>query len=246
LDPGANTVTNLGTINGLQSGNDAYLVRYKLKVDKDALNGNNEIKLKYSDGGGSSYSIVTFNVSVSNPRTDFDVIVQDSTDTSTTMAIANIGANSAYSTIVKIPQQENFRVSGTSASIIGNLDAGDYTLVSFQIVSTSIVNTSDPSKVPPTGSSTRMSTNVSMSRNRNITVEISYTDILGIRRTVQKQVSFDITNGTTTSTLQRTQSSSSLLGNGNLTNSGLTYIAIGVVGIVIIVAILKIRKRKKK
>jgi hypothetical protein len=242
LDPGVSTVNNIGTINGLQSGNDAYLVRYKLKVDKDAVNGDNEIKLKYSDGDGSSYSIVTFNVSVSNSRTDFDIVVQDSTDTSTTMAIANIGANSAYSTIVKIPQQENFRVSGTSASIIGNLDAGDYTLVSFQIVSTSIVNTSDPSKIPPT----RMSTNVSMSRNRNITVEISYTDILGIRRTVQKQVSFDITNGTTTSTLQRTQSSSSLLGNGNLTNSGLTYIAIGVVGIVIIVAILKIRKRKKK
>jgi hypothetical protein len=241
LDPGVSAVTNLGTINGLQIGDNAFLVRYKLKVDKDAVNGDNEIKLKYSDGDGSVYNLVTFNVSVSNPRTDFDVIVQDLTDTSATLAIANIGANTAYSTIIRVPQQENFAVSGTSASVIGNLDAGDYTLVSFQITSTSVANISNPTRIPPTESPTVMSTNVSMNRNKNITVEISYTDTLGIRRTVQKQVSFDITNGTTTSSLQRSQSSASLLGNG-----GLTYIVIGVVGIVIIVAILKIRKRKKK
>jgi hypothetical protein len=240
LDSGVSAVKNLGTVNGLQNGNDAFLVKYKVKVDKDAVNGDNEIKLRYSDEDGSSYSIVTFNVSVSNPRTDFDVIVQDSTDASTTLAIANIGANSAYSTIVKIPQQENFMVSGTSANIIGNLDAGDYTLVSFQISTTNIVNIS--SRTSPTGSG-RFITNPS--NTNNITVEISYTDELGIRRMVQKQVLFNDMSGTASS-FNRTQSTSSLFGNGDLSSSGLTYIAIGVVGIVIVVAIIKIRKRKKK
>jgi hypothetical protein len=245
LDPGESAIQELGTIKGLQRGDNAFLLRYKVKVDKDAVDGDSEIKLKYSYGSNTAYSTQAFNVTISNPRTDFEAVVQDSTDTSTTIAIANIGANTAYSTIVKIPQQEDFRVSGISASIIGNLDAGDYTLVSFQIISTNTVNISNPTGIPPTESQTGMSTDVSMSSNRNITVEISYTDTLGIRRTVQKQVPFDTTSGTTTS-LARTQSSTSLLGNSNLTSSGLTYIVIGIVGIVIIVAILKIRKRKKK
>lgn len=234
LDPGVSTVNNIGTINSLQRGDDAYLIRYKLKVDKDALNGNNEIKLKYSDGGGSSYSIVTFNVSVSNPRTDFDIVVQDST----TLAIANIGSNTAYSVVVKIPQQENFRVTGTSASIIGNLNAGDYTLATFQMVSTtSIANVSNISRrMPPTGAF-----NVSTSRGKNLTVEISYTDLLGIRRTVQKEVSFDSVSESAKSIIQASQSSTSIIG-----NNGLTYIIIGVSGIVVVVAFLKIRKRKKK
>jgi hypothetical protein len=234
LDPGVSTVNNIGTINSLQRGDDAYLIRYKLKVDKNALNGNNEIKLKYSDGGGSSYSIVTFNVSVSNPRTDFDIVVQDST----TLAIANIGSNTAYSVVVKIPQQENFRVTGTSASIIGNLNAGDYTLATFQMVSTtSIANVSNISRrMPPTGAF-----NVSTSGGKNLTVEISYTDLLGIRRTVQKEVSFDSVSESAKSIIQASQSSTSIIG-----NNGLTYIIIGVSGIVVVVAFLKIRKRKKK
>lgn len=234
LDPGVSTVNNIGTINSLQRGDDAYLIRYKLKVDKDALNGNNEIKLKYSDGGGSSYSIVTFNVSLSNPRTDFDIVVQDST----TLAIANIGSNTAYSVVVKIPQQENFRVTGTSASIIGNLNAGDYTLATFQMVSTtSIANVSNISRrMPPTGAF-----NVSTSGGKNLTVEISYTDLLGIRRTVQKEVSFDSVSESAKSIIQASQSSTSIIG-----NNGLTYIIIGVSGIVVVVAFLKIRKRKKK
>jgi hypothetical protein len=235
LDPGVSTVNNIGTINSLQRGDDAYLIRYKLKVDKDALNGNNEIKLKYSDGGGSSYSIVTFNVSISNPRTDFDIVVQDST----TLAIANIGSNTAYSVVVKIPQQENFRVTGTSASIIGNLNAGDYTLATFQMVSTtSIANVSNISRrMPPT----EATANFTMNREKNLTVEISYTDLLGIRRTVQKEVSFDSVSESAKSIIQASQSSTSIIG-----NNGLTYIIIGVSGIVVVVAFLKIRKRKKK
>jgi len=244
LDPGVSAVNSIGTINSLQRGDNAYLIKYKLKVDKDAVDGGSEIKIKYSYGEGTSYSTQTFIVTISNSRTDFEAIFQDSTDTTTTMAIANIGANNAYSTIVKIPQQENFRVSEPSASIIGNLDAGDYTLVSFQISSTSIANTSYPSRTSSNIRPENFTSNPS-NANKNITVEISYTDELGIRRTVQKQVPFNAISGTTAS-LIRTQSSSSLFGNNNLTSSGLTYIAIGVVGIVIIVAILKIRKRKKK
>lgn len=222
LDPGVNAVNNLGTVSGLQSGNNAFLVKYKVKVDKDAVDGDNEIKLRYSENSASAYYTQAFNVSVMNPRTDFDVVFQDSTD----LAIVNVGANTAQSVIVKIPEQPNFRVNGTSATIIGNLNAGDYTLVTFQL---SPVRTSNTS-----------------SGENNLTVEISYTDTLGIRRTIQKNVSYGFGtsgfNGNATERFtQRGQSSTYLLG-----SNGLTYIAIGVVGIVIVVAVLKLRKRKKK
>lgn len=218
----------------MQRGENAFLVKYRLKVDKDAVNGENEIDLKYWDGDGSIYKKATFNVSVANPKTDFDVVVQDSTTgssttsgtntTTTTLAIANIGANDASSVIVRIPNQENFRVVGTtSASVIGNLDAGDYTFVSFQIVPTGAVNSTE--------------------RERNLTVEVSYTDTLGIRRTVQKEVSFlaqsGFRNGATGAFAQTQQTSLSL-------NGGLLYIVVGVVGIVAVAVLLKFRKRKKK
>ena len=219
LDPNVDAVKELGTINGLQRGSNAFLVRYKLKVDKDAVNGDNEIKLKYSEGDGSSYSIVKFNVSVSNPRTDFDVVAQDST----TLAIANIGANTASSVIVRIPEQQNFRVNGTSATIIGNLNAGDYTLVTFQLFS-------------------MRSSNISSGGN-NLTVEISYTDTLGIRRTIQKNVLFGFGgsgfDGNMTGRFTQRNQSQTI-------NNSLLYIGIGVVGIVVVVVIIKVRTRKKK
>lgn len=230
LDLGISAVTELGTVYGLQNGNNAFLVNYKVRVDKDAINGDNEIKLKYSIGDGSTYNIVTFNVSVSNPRTDFTVIMQDSS----TLAIANIGANTAQSVVVTIPQQENFRVTGTSSSIIGNLNAGDYTLATFEI--TPAVNFSSTNR-----RALNVTTNPTNTSNNNLTVEISYTDTLGIRRVVQEDVPFVLSN-----TGNRTIQSGSRTTIPLIGNNGLTYIIIGAVGIVIIVAILKLRKRKKK
>ena len=221
LDPGINATKDLGTLKGMQSGDNAFLIRYKVKVDKDAVEGENEIKIKYSYGSGAAYSTQTFSVTISNPRTDFDVIIQDSTTTSTTLAIANIGANTAYSVIVKIPEQEDFRVTGTSANIIGNLNAGDYTLATFQITPTKSI------------------TNVSSVREKNLTVEISYTDTLGIRRTIQKEVQFELTGGTETVSTQRGQTQ--IMG-----TNGLMYVGIGAVGIIVIIVIFKLRKRKKK
>jgi hypothetical protein len=223
LDPGVSATKELGTIGGLQTDEKAYFVKYKVRVDKDAIDDEYEIKVKSTyDNGVASFSR-TFNITVSNPRTDFDVIVQDSTASSTTLAIANIGANTAYSVIVRIPEQDNFRVTGTSASIIGNLDAGDYTLVSFQITPAS--------------------------NEKNLTVEISYTDKVGIRRTVEREVMLDLSRATgTLGTGIETQYTQSTQRGGLSisTGSGLTYIGVGIVGIVVIVVFLKFRKKKKR
>jgi hypothetical protein len=220
LDPGVSAIQELGTIKGMQNSNNVFSVKYKLKVDKDAIDGENEIKLKYSEGDGSVYNVDTFNVSVLNSRTDFDMIVQDST----TLAIVNIGANTASAVIIKIPEQQNFRVNGTSASIIGNLNAGDYTLVTFQLFPVRTSNISSGSSI--------------------LTAEISYTDTLGIRRTTQKNVSYGFgasgfNENVTGRFTQRSQSSI-------LSGNSLLYIGIGAVGIIAIVVVIKVKTRKKK
>jgi hypothetical protein len=222
LDPGVNDTVSIGTINGFQTDEKAAMVKYKVRVDKDAVDGTSEIKVLYTYDSGISVE-KTFDVSVSNPRTDFDVVVQDITSPSVTLAIANIGAHDGYAVIVGIPDQDAFRATGTSRTILGNLNAGDYTLATFQVIPMS------------QGSSTG---------NRNLTVEISYTDALGIRRTVDKDVRLDMTPLATNRTF--TRSGQGQFGTSSSSGNGLLYIGIGVAGIAVIAAFFILRKRKGK
>jgi len=244
LDPGANAKIEIGTINGLQTDTNALLLRYKVKVDKDAVEGDNEIGIKYGFGDGSTFYVKAFNVTVSNPQTDFDVVMQGTTSGSTTLAIANIGSNTAYSVIVTIPNQPSFTVQGVSSSIVGNLNAGDYTLASFQIASTtSAFNQSTAGRAAFNRSAFQESNilNRSAPALGNLLVQISYTDALGIRRTIQKEVNVgSLAAGTLSSQFSTTGRASMQL------TDGLTYIAIGVVGIVAVVLFFKLRGRRKK
>lgn len=245
LDPGVNGTRELGTIGGVKTDENAFFLEYKVRADKDAIKGENEIALRYTYGSGGfekSYITEKFNISISDPRTDFDVIVQDSTTTSTTLAIANIGANTAYSAIVKIPEQEAFRVTGTSANVMGNLDAGDYTLASFQIMPIGGATNATMGRGNATAFRGSMNATLGGGAGRNLTVEIAYTDTLGIRRTVQKEVTLNsnfAANGTFAGqrTVQASQSSIS---------NGILYIVIGVVGIIAVVLFFKLRRRAKK
>ncbi|MCX6820445.1 MAG: hypothetical protein NT016_00620 [Candidatus Aenigmarchaeota archaeon] len=233
LDPGTDATVQLGTVGSLARGATSYFIKYKVKVDADAVGGENQIKVEF--GNATSLSQQTLNVSVEDPRTDFDVITQGSTSaasatalSSTNLVIANIGANTAYSTIVSVPDQSGFRVSGDYASIVGNLNAGDYTLVSFTVVPMNA--TAAPAQ----------------NGRRDLIVEVSYTDGLGIRRTVDKNVPIDV-SGSSSVLIERARTTSTSNGTFQLFGStGMTYITIGVVGIVAIVLLFKVVGRKKK
>jgi hypothetical protein len=45
--------------------------------------------------------------------------------------ISNIGANNAESVTIKVPSQDGWTINSGSSEIIGNLNKGDYTTVSF-------------------------------------------------------------------------------------------------------------------
>ncbi len=181
------------------------------------------ITLQYSDKSGTNQTINSVAGIKISGDTNFDVVAQDSSAGSTTLAVANIGANAGQSVIVSIPSQENFRVVGTSSSVVGNLNAGDYTLATFQLAPARAANFS--------------------AGGENLVVEISYTDALGVRRIVQKNVMLNAAAAAGNFTgIRSAQQRGTAQTNGS---GGLTYIIIGVVGIVAIVAFFKIRKMRK-
>jgi LPXTG-motif cell wall-anchored protein len=204
------------------------VMHYKVRVSPDAVAGTNELKLKiFPDEFANSGSIYSMDVDVANAQTDFDLVVQDSTSSQVSLAIANIGENTANSMIVRIPQQNGFRVTGTNGQMVGNLASGDYTVASFILVS--------------------------LARNSgNLTVQIDYTDNIGVRRTVLKQVQFNsqpsgnFTAGTTPSgaygNFQRGNFSASI----SKKSSNIKWYIITGVLIVILAGLFIYYKRKKK
>jgi len=214
LDPGVDAVTKVGIIRGSQYGEESVFVKYKLRVDKDTIDGENEIKLRYvynTQGRWENYIEKKFNLTVEDPKTDFDVAVQDySYKTNTlSLAVSNIGKKDAKSVTISLPEQSNIEIFGSDKNIIGGIEANDYTIASFKIT---------PKQDGP------------------LVIKISYTDSIGIRREVEKAVIFkassynQITNNTS--------------GTGDY--RAIIYIAIGVIGIIIIFVLFRILKKRRK
>lgn len=117
--------------------------------------------------------------------TEFDITLQEVSGSTTTLSIANVGVNPAYSVVVKIPQQSGFVTTGTNSVAMGDLNSGDYTYTSFQITQ---MNASSRGQA---GGSASIPANFSRRQTEagnNLTVELQYTDATGVRRSVTKEV----------------------------------------------------------
>ncbi len=226
------------------------------------------ILIQYYDDTGEKQMInSTVGLQISG-TTSFDIVLQTSTSIATTFAVVNTGANTASSVVVSIPLQPSYSTMGTSQTSVGNLDAGDYTLASFSLTSTTSNTTRNgtmqfPSlnrtgmNAPPSGGNftggPSMFRNQSFFRNGNaLIIQIAYTDVFGVRQTIQKQVNLSSGAMNGFSSRSTTQGISGSVSNGfssksqssDLGNS-LTYIIIGVVGIIVIVAVIQLGRKKK-
>jgi hypothetical protein len=126
-------------------------------------------------------------------KTDFDVAFSESSVGQTSLSIANVGNNPALSVSVMIPQQPGYRVSGSSSAIIGNLDRGDYTIVSFPITSIARNATAGANAFPRQNRTTTRN----MTTGSDLQVIIKYTDTTGERVSVEKSVQVQFRSGTT-------------------------------------------------
>jgi hypothetical protein len=229
------------------------------------------ITMEYYDQTGAKQNVTSIVGLQISGKTTFDVVLQSSATSSMTFAIVNTGANTASSVVVSIPRQLNYYTSGTSSSSIGNLNAGDYTLASFQLISTTSNTTGNGTLQFPSfnrsatngapsdrnfsgGRSTFINQSFLGAGNNALVIQIAYTDMFGVRQTIQKQVNLSSSSSSGFSSRTRTTSTS---GSGNF-NGGFTspssstgssnsvmYIVIGVVGIIIIVAVIQLGRKKK-
>jgi hypothetical protein len=209
------------------------------------------ITMEFYDRTGTKQTITSEVGLQIGGTTDFEIVLQESMGGGTTFAVANTGANVASSVIVSIPRQGSFMASGASSVSLGNLDTGDHTLATFQISSVDGENNTPR----PDKSSMEMSSDLAFSRpegfrglgprSNDLVVEVTYTDVFGVRQTVEKEVEFS--SSSSSSIASRFSDKSGLRPDASSgLDSGTMYIIIGGVGIIAIVAILKIGKRKKK
>ena len=64
LDPGTDAIKILGSINAQQKGDKGVVIKYRLRVDKDALEGESEIKLRYRTSENVWITLPEFKINI--------------------------------------------------------------------------------------------------------------------------------------------------------------------------------------
>lgn len=256
LDPGEQGAF---AITGLEAGG-VVSQKFKIKVDAGAKEGENSLTFQYKDCSGCVWKEKSIPITVIEAQTSFDVVLQELNSEGVFIAIANIGKNPANAVTVRIPEQEDFKTQLVSASIVGNLESGDYTLVGFQIVPKNGVgqNTASASGaglrskgVNKNGATQEQSIPDEL---EDLLVQVDYTDPLGIRRSIIKNVQLN------PSTLVKLSSSGTGTGaagfSGRTSGTGTSiysntwfWVSIGLLVVLVIVngrrAYRKLRKKRE-
>lgn len=187
------------------------------------------ITMQYFDRSGAKQnSTSSIGIKIGG-TTDFDVAVQQYSAGALSLSIANIGVNPATSVSVIVPEQNNYVVSsGASSVFLGNLNSGDFSVANFQISSRFVRNASVPSR------------NITGGVPNTLELEISYSDTSGVRQSVKKQVSLDISASSSQTT------SGTFQGNQLFSFMTILWIIIPVAIVIAVVLLWHFKFRKKK
>lgn len=141
-----------------------------------------DIEMSYQDSLTGDSSVFTTEAGIYiGGTTQFDLVYDEDDSGEYAFTIANVGSNDADSVKITVKESDSWKSSdGKTSDIIGNLNTGDYTSTSFELTNTN-------------------------SQDTTLDFEIEYTDTMGIRQIVEKEVS--ISSGTTAS--------------GNMTGTGM-------------------------
>jgi hypothetical protein len=161
-----------------------------------------DLQLTYRDSSsGNTETVSTVAGIYIGGGTEFDIVFSDRSTSSSSLSIANVGPNPAYSVAITIPQQSGWTVSGSNSYIIGNLNKGDYTVASFSLQSGASGATGFNRTVGArAGNATPQDMEISQPNagsNLNfnaLKVSIAYTDTRGERQIIEKSVpaNFDL------------------------------------------------------
>jgi len=192
-------------------------VAYSVMADVNANPGlyTLDVNLSFEDYESNVKSIQTTAGLFVGGETDFDVSFSESDAGEISLSVANVGNNIAYSVKVSIPDQDGYRVSGSSSTIVGNLEKGDYTIASFNVASTQGAGGAEGGSAGAPQDTAKASTNgenvTSASTDSDpLKVQIEYTDAKGERITVDKGVKLEMTSGNMTAQGAESGSSSGI------------------------------------
>jgi len=203
--------------------NQSVTVDYSVMADVNADPGlyTLDVNLTFEDYQSNTKNIQTTAGLFVGGSTDFDVSFSESSQGQTSLSVANVGNNMAYAVKVSIPEQRGYRVDGSSSTIVGNLQKGDYTIASFNVTSPQAAG-QDSGNTAIAGAAGDNATSARTDANP-LKVQIEYTDAKGERLTVDKDVVVPASGFSARSYMgQRGNRSSGL-------NSSLPYIALIVI-----------------
>lgn len=229
------------------------IMKYRVKVADNAPEGETILKIKArTDSDAGNGFMFSLPITVGKTKTDFDIVMQDSTTQGMSFAVANTGQKAATAVIISIEPQQGLNMTGATSSVIGNLAAGDFTTVSFQVTPSmrmmnrtagtgsraSYGNNANNNMNNNAGSAPNMNSTQPPSSINQLTMKVSYTDTAGIRNTVEKVVPVNFGQ------------KMGQFGAGTRSQStGLTnyvYLGIGLVaGVLITLAYRRFRKKKQ-
>lgn len=184
---------------------ESITISYTVMADVNAEPGlyQIDINLEFEDYNSDTAMINTRAGLFVGGETDFDVTFSEGTSGEVSLSIANVGNNEAYSVKVSIPEQDNYQAVGSSASIVGNLDIGDYTITSFTISpkmsSGNVEEGTENSTINVSGgisSDDSDSNAASRTSNNDLLVVVEYTDSAGERVSLEKLVPIKLSSDT--------------------------------------------------
>jgi hypothetical protein len=162
FDPGQDGKISLRSGTFVKDYSTHKLVAYKVRVDQDAVDGDNPIEVLISKGTSEGIESKQFNLNVEDTRADFEVYVKD-LDMSTnmlTLEVLNIADVDVKSIAVELLDYPCLVIKGAKTKIIGDLDSNEYTSTEFEVKPAETI----------------------------VPVKIYYTDDAGFRRSMEKNV----------------------------------------------------------
>ena len=239
---------------------DSAELEYQVIADSNAEAGLYELALQLSYDDPTSDTDKEINTIAGiyvGGGTDFDIAFSESSSGTTSFTIANIGSNPSFSVSVIVPQQQGWKVTGSNSMIIGNLNTGDYTVASFALQSSQTRQITTDQK-NATSQEELLAQRTNMQTSNTLKIQIAYTDTMGKRELVEKEVSMNTQNimgATTDSEAAESQATGTQAAMANFRGRGMVkqqsffsmykwYIVVLVVLIVVGITYWKYRKEK--
>lgn len=147
-----------------------FMAPFTLKINKEANEGLNNLKLRYQTKASSSSSFIVkdFDIDVKDVRADFDVFVRDYNFQTNQIVfeVLNIANSDIKAVMIEIPSKEGLNIIGANKQNIGDLYSKEDTVANLNLKTS----------------------------NDYIDLIIHYSDLTDTRRSVEKRVEFNKEN----------------------------------------------------